>query len=276
MEKNEIISSGLLELYVAGLTTTEETRQVQDWAALYPEVATELAAIETAVEAQAMANALAPAAQVKDRIMAALATDKQAVTKETLPLPPIMSVVRPTSHPIWKWMAAASVALLLVGAYMAYGMYNKNKQYETQLAQSQQRLDSSLANSKLQQEQFLTGHHHMEAVMAGDIAAVALHKTDKAPDDCAAKVFWNKKTGEVFIDPCQMIAAPSGKTYQLWAIVNGKPVDAGLVKTGSVQDKFSIQKMKEFKEAQAFAITLEKEGGSAIPTLEQTYVVGEV
>lgn len=275
MEKNEIISSGLLELYVAGLTTTEETRQVQDCAALYPEVATELAAIEAAVEAQAMANALAPAAQVKNRIMAALATDKQVAKEIPLP-PPSMSVVRPASNSIWKWTAAASVALLLVGAYMAYGMYNQNKQYQAQLAQSQQRLDSSLANSKLQQEQFLTGHHHMEAVMDGDMASVVLHKTDKAPDDCAAKVFWNKKTGEVFIDPCQMIAAPSGKTYQLWAIVNGKPVDAGLVKTGSVQDKFSIQKMKQFKNAQAFAITLEKEGGSAIPTLEKTYVVGEV
>lgn len=260
---------------MAGLTTTEETRQVQDCAALYPEVATELAAIEAAVEAQAMANALAPAAQVKDRIMAALATDKQVAKEIPLP-PPSMSVVRPASNSIWKWMAAASVALLLVGAYMAYGMYNQNKQYQAQLAQSQQRLDSSLAASKIQQQQFLLGHHHMEEVMAGGVTEIALHKTNNAPDDCSAKVFWNKKTGEVFIDPCQMIAAPSGKTYQLWAIVNGKPVDAGLVKTGSVQDKFSIQKMKQFKDAQAFAITLEKEGGSAIPTLEKTYVVGEV
>lgn len=256
---------------MAGLTTAEETRQVQDWAALYPEVATELAAIEAAVEAQAMAQALAPAAHIKDQLMVTLVADKQATI-----LPPTMSVVRPASTLIWKWVAAASVALLLVGAYMAYGMYNKNKQYETQLAQSQQRLDSSLAASKLQQQQFLLGHHHMEEMMAGEITAVALHKTKNAPDDCTAQVFWNKKTGEVFIDPCRMTAAPSGKSYQLWAIVNGKPVDAGLVKTGSVQDKYSIQKMKEFKEAQAFAITLEKEGGSATPTLEQTYVVGEV
>lgn len=276
MEKNEIISSGLLELYVAGLTTGEESRQVQQWAALYPEVATELAAIEAAVEAQAMAKALPPAPQVKDKIMAALATAMQTPPATLAPPPTTMTVVRPTASPIWKWMAAASVALLLVGAYMAYGLYNRNQQYAAQLAQSQQRLDSSLAVTKLQQELFMVGHHRMETVMEGEVVAVALHKTDHAPNDCSAKVFWNKKTGELFIDPCQMIAAPRGKTYQLWAIVNGKPVDAGLVKTGSVQDKFSIQPMKQFKQAQAFAITLEKEGGSINPTMDQMYVAGEV
>lgn len=37
-----------------------------------------------------------------------------------------------------------------------------------------------------------------------------------------------------------------------------------------------MQEMKMIKSAQAFAITLEKEGGSEAPTMEEMYVMGEV
>jgi hypothetical protein len=50
------------------------------------------------------------------------------------------------------------------------------------------------------------------------------------------------------------LPAPAlGKQYQLWAIVDGKPVDAGII---SLQKEiYKIQKMKSFGSAQAFAIT---------------------
>ncbi|HPZ88874.1 MAG TPA: anti-sigma factor, partial [Flavihumibacter sp.] len=62
-----------------------------------------------------------------------------------------------------------------------------------------------------------------------------------------------------------------GKQYQLWAIVNGKPQNAGL-----------LQNCNEFcylstnSNAQAFAITLEKTGGSEEPTLTEMLVLGQV
>ncbi len=64
---------------------------------------------------------------------------------------------------------------------------------------------------------------------------------------------------------------PTDKQYQLWALVDGKPVDAGMI-----TDLEDLQAMKEMPEAQAFAITLEPKGGSVNPTLEQLYVIGNV
>jgi anti-sigma-K factor RskA len=64
---------------------------------------------------------------------------------------------------------------------------------------------------------------------------------------------------------------PPGKQYQLWAIVDGKPVDAGMV-----GDCEGLCKMKVINRAEAFAITLEKEGGSSAPTLTAMYVMGKV
>jgi anti-sigma-K factor RskA len=63
---------------------------------------------------------------------------------------------------------------------------------------------------------------------------------------------------------------PTGKQYQLWAIVDGKPVDAGMIATK--KGIYHIQKMKSFGSVQAFAITLEKAGGSPIPTMDEMIV----
>ncbi len=58
---------------------------------------------------------------------------------------------------------------------------------------------------------------------------------------------------------------------QLWAIVEGKPVDAGMIDACS-----GLCKMKNISNASAFAITLEKRGGSPTPNLEQLQVIGNV
>jgi len=68
-----------------------------------------------------------------------------------------------------------------------------------------------------------------------------------------------------------MQTLPSDKQYQLWAIVGGQPVDLGVYQTGA-----AMQKMKNIEGAQMFAITIEKAGGSATPTLDQMIVAGPV
>jgi hypothetical protein len=153
---------------------------------------------------------------------------------------------------------------------------NKNKSKENELAAAKTEINNAQAALQKLQQAHLTEHHDMEQMLSGSVVKIALQKTANAPDGCTAVIFWNKKTGEVYIDPCRMVKAPDGKTYQLWAIVNGKPVDAGIVKTGTKEEKYSIQKMKIFEKAEGFAVTLEKEGGSSVPTLEQTYVTGKV
>jgi anti-sigma-K factor RskA len=69
--------------------------------------------------------------------------------------------------------------------------------------------------------------------------------------------------------------APADKQYQLWAIVDGVPQDAGVI---TKNDKtIRIQKMKSFGniKVNAFAITLEKEGGNPTPK-GQMYVLGNL
>ncbi len=83
---------------------------------------------------------------------------------------------------------------------------------------------------------------------------------------------WNVNTKEVYVADVSLPEVPSDKQYQLWAIVDGKPVDAGMLSDA----KNLAQKMKVFEKAEMFAITLEKKGGSPTPTMEAMYVAGKV
>lgn len=103
---------------------------------------------------------------------------------------------------------------------------------------------------------------------------VVLKGTPHAPD-ALAKIFWMKNTGEVYVDPTYLPQAPAGKQYQLWAIVNEKPVSAGIILM-SKKGVYRIQKMKSFGKAEAFAITLEKAGGSATPDMKEMYVMAKI
>ena len=89
--------------------------------------------------------------------------------------------------------------------------------------------------------------------------------------DAKAVVYWNPETQEVYFNPGTLPPAPEGKEYQLWAIANNTPVDAGLFHvTGG-----GAHPMKHIGAASAFAVTLEPAGGSPTPTGEM-YVLGKL
>lgn len=256
MELNDIISSGLLELYAAGLTSNEESLQVEQWARQYPEVAAELKAIQDSVEALAFANAVTPAANVKDKIMSRIENESDAKVIATSKAP----VIGIPAY--WKWMAAASI-LLLMGSLMVNVMfYGKYDTASKKLDEVQQQLaDATQSNDSMKTDM---GIVHNKYSMP-----VALHDMDST-SDATAKVFWMKNTGDVYVDPSNLPDAPAGKQYQLWAIVGGNAVDAGMIVTAKTGDKYRIQKMENKKfmniTVQAFAISLEKAGGNPTPT----------
>ena len=81
MEINEIISSGLLELYITGLTSEEETLQVEQWAKQYPEVKKEIDELQNVMASYAMAEAIQPDKSLKDKILAKIQPDDSVKEK---------------------------------------------------------------------------------------------------------------------------------------------------------------------------------------------------
>ncbi|MGZ5192942.1 MAG: anti-sigma factor [Kaistella sp.] len=156
------------------------------------------------------------------------------------------------------WIKVASVAVLFGLAYLGYEVNSKNNQLQ-EIAQNNNELSAKV--SELEE---------MNAVYKNS-KRILLKGVEKHPD-MLAEVYWNESK-QVYLDIKNLPAAPEGKQYQLWAIVDGKPVDMGMY---DEQNKSKIQSMKSVEAPQAFAITLEKTGGNVTPTMEEMYVMGTI
>ncbi len=252
MEKQEIISSGLLEMYVIGAASSEESAQVELLRSQYAEINEEIINIEKALEAYAFANGVMPSSNVKTEIFSSLNFTNHSVNNiESIPTAKVVSI-----SPLRNIAAAAAVLLLIGSSVLNFFYYNKYKDVNDKYAESQQQIASL-------NEHLTEVDKNMSIVQSKYSEPVSLKGLEAAPD-AGAKIFWMKNTGEVYVDPTNMPMAPAGKQYQLWAIVDGKPVDAGMI-TSKDGKKYSIQKMKSFGKAQAFAITLETEVGNTQP-----------
>ena len=243
-------------MHALGLTSSAEATQVVDWVAQFPEVKAELEAIEKSLELYATDHAITPSSNLRSVILNKLDTTevKQA------------GMVRSIS-PAWKYMAAASLLLLLGSVYLNMNYYSKLKNADNALKSSQQELVAV-------NDQLRSMNNEMDVVKNKYSKAVSLEGMDAAPE-AAAKIFWMKNTGEVYIDPSNLPEAPAGKQYQLWAFVDGKPVDGGMIITGNKGNEYHIQKMKTFGKAEAFAVTLETTGGNPTPKGD-LYVMGKL
>lgn len=236
-----------------GVASEQETAQVELWMEQYPEVKLEVESIRSAVEGYAVSHSRNPDPSVKEKLM-------RKINEEKAEAPQKAVVYSISSY--FKWAAAASFLLLLGSLALNYYFYNRYSTASTELQTAQQQL----AEKQLVADAM---HKDMDVVMDKNARPVVLNGTDMAPD-AVAKIYWMKNTGEVYVDPTNLPEAPAGMQYQLWAILDGKPLDGGMIETK--KGTYHIQKMKTFGKAQAFAITLEKMGGSPTPSKDMIVI----
>ena len=265
MEATEIISSGLLEQYALGFTSPEENVLVEDAIIKYPEVRKELDEIRSSLEDYVSSYAIKPSTDVKKKIFDQI---KPAPVLTAVPEgkgTKLATVYKINS--LLKLAVAACLIAFVCSLYYTYTYYNKYKSINEELVAKNEEL-------KNEKERALTLNNDLDVVKDKQALPVVLKGTPHSPES-AAKIFWMQNTGEVYVDPSNLPVPPAGRQYQLWAIVNGKPVDAGLISAKN-GDIYRIQKMKSFGKAQAFAITLEKTGGSSTPTMDEMVVISKM
>jgi hypothetical protein len=83
-------------------------------------------------------------------------------------------------------------------------------------------------------------------------------------------LYWCQIKNELRVSPGNLPPPPSGMQYQVWAIVDGKPVSVGLLNMGDLQPMSSIHS------AEAFGVTLERAGGAEQPNMEELRVFRKV
>ncbi|WP_161890781.1 anti-sigma factor [Pontibacter russatus] len=274
MHNEDYIASGVLELYAAGALDAAERMEVERMAAESPEVRAALLDACEVMEQYAMLHAAQPNPALKDKVMARIQQGQRVSTEEGPEAWALYPEPEEQGSGPYKWMFAASIVLFLLSGFMSLRFYQNWQDAETRLAQalaSEQQLAQTYqtaAYSLDQQEQML------RVLRDESYQPVRLQGVEAHPE-AKVLVYWNPEEEKVYIDAVQLPAPPAGKQYQLWALLDGKPIDAGLISLERGQET-AMQQMKGIKNAQAFAVTLEPVGGSANPTLEQLYVMGEV
>ena len=292
MNLSEIIESGLIELYAMNALSAAEAAQVEAWATAFPEVRAEIEEAQSALELYAQAHAVEPSAGMKAKIMANFEADltgdlrekdvekdiKKDAEKERprdikndigTPKNDPLSIT-PQNAPsgfnfgkILPWAIAAMSLVAAVSFFMKAN--NTTAQLSDCQKKSAQLADKQQVIVDLQQKMNFIRDINTKGVELKNAPNPAL------PKGLLVKVYWNAKDKATLLTILNLPQPPKGKQYQLWAI-EGKnaPVDAGVI----AYDVTAVQPMKGFEKVDMFAITLENEGGSVVPTLDQMFVAG--
>lgn len=251
-----------------GTCTAEETTRVQALCAKYPEILAEVEAIEEALLTYAAGDYTDVPDFVKENIFKKINSGQvypelSPVSKESTPV-----------RKLYMYAAAASVAFAVMSLSGNIVLYAKLQKASTELSTLNKEKEYYAEQFKNQQTSLKMMESNIALLSDPSIKIISLKSTDPA-SNFSAVIHWNSSKHSTYISMAQLPEPPSGKQYQLWAIVDGKPVDAGVFGLADAASIY-LQKMKEISGAQAFAITLENEGGSPVPTLTAMQVLGNV
>ncbi len=252
MNKERFLASGLIEQYVLGLTTLEETREVERYAEAHPDVQAEIDALRNAIEQYAAQYAVPPSQELKDKILSGIEAEEQGRLRKT----------NRNGSNGGRYLLYASVAILLlsvaVGGWSWWRTQSLEKDYNY--------LASQYATLVRQCDQLQKQEQRNRQVVAfvNEDATQVVHLTgtDISPE-AHVVVYWNEATQSAMLNMVNMPTPPPGKQYQIWADVEGVMINAGLLQT----DSNDLQPIQVIADAESLNITIEPAGGSEHPTV---------
>ncbi|GAC1437751.1 MAG: hypothetical protein NVSMB63_00030 [Sediminibacterium sp.] len=261
------IESGVIESYVLGMADAQEAAELEQLSRLYPEIRKAMDDFEALLEKTAMADARPAPAGVKERLFASLSHEFAAETQVGTTAKVI--AMQPPS-PWLKYVAVASVILLAGSAAMNIYFYHQFRSVKNDYLALLLNQRNLVASNNSIQAKALDLYQGMQLMSDPAMVRVPMPGV-KGRENSLATVFWDSKSKDVYLLANKLPQTTEDKQYQLWALVDGKPVDAGVL-----NDCNGLCKLKNIQKAQGFAITLEKKGGSPTPTMAQLFVLGNV
>jgi hypothetical protein len=276
MDIKAYIDSGILELFVLGKTTQEETMQVIELSNAYPEIKSEIEEIERGLLKLAESIDKGPSPSVKDRLMAQLdLEDEPTSTPNTLDLNSPYNSTQFTTSLSNKNRFLIAASLLLFGASMLGNiwLYQKLKRSQNEVASLSSQNTFLTENNRSQETKYTDLKSKVDILLNPNIKTVKLNGLALMPH-AVATIYLDSIKNEVYMNASNLAMNGTNEQYQLWAIVDGKPVDAGVFDKNEVVE--GIVKMKSNGKASAFAVTIEKRGGSEVPTLDKMVLMGAV
>lgn len=257
MDINKYISSGIIEMYVMGLCSEDEKSELEMLRRQYPELNNAILQYEKELEEKMQQEISLPSSEADERILKSFDSLQKPIA--------VIGDVADNKMKTMQWLkpaAAAAVILLAVSSYFNYTLFKKNRKQEQVSKTGDEK--GNIPTLPLADYNIMKNPTITPVAMYG----VGLHAI------CRCTMFWDKKTGKIYMMIHHLPESSAGKDYQLWAMVNNKPVNVSVFKA-DIRGRF-IELKSVPAGTNGFIVTLEKTGGSQSPTVDETYLKGDI
>ncbi|MAT89212.1 MAG: anti-sigma factor [Flavobacteriaceae bacterium] len=260
MNVKETIESGNLELYVCGALSENEAAEIDTAVQEHEEVAHEVEEIEQTLIR--LGESVAPT--LSSHIWNAITASISGVRR--------MDTRRGTNWAAWTGWAAA--ILCLIGLFY---IMNQNNSLEEQLQITTLENDDLKEDLQTTEDRLAQTTDVLDIIRSKEYNAFTLPGNAAVAPEAFAKLYYNKDENVAYIDTKGLPTPPRGKVYQAWSLIVDPltPTSMGVMESG-IEIEAGIYKFEGFPTPEAIGITLEPEGGSETPTLEQLYILGPV
>ncbi|NNE02449.1 MAG: anti-sigma factor [Eudoraea sp.] len=236
------LETDLLEKYLLGNTSDQETLQVERYIAMYPEVLNTYVELQENLESFAKLHALKAPEGLKAKILHRIRTQDLGRKKSR------------------RLAIAASVAaFLFAGSSYFFWDQSKSLQEENTI------VTNRILNLEADMKQQLEDVRNQFIVLNNPQTRKFYVNGNNKAKDLKAVAYVNPVKKLSYINVRNLPNLPENQCYQMWAEVNGEMVNLGIIK--SINDKDKLLALPYAKNAISY-ITIEPEGGNNSPTVQ--------
>lgn len=260
MTTEEHISSGNLELFVAGALPNQEMEKVAALVAKDERLELEVEVIEDTLKS--LGEAASPGIST-------------STTTQVLHASLAESRHKSGTGMNWGAISGWAAAVLAIGGI--FWLMNQNAALKEEIELTNTENSEIKTEIELANEQIAAQGELLEVLGSKDYNTILLPGNEAVDANAYAKVFYNSTERIAYIDTRGLPQAPGDNVYQAWSLKLDPltPSSMGIMsEENEVED--GIYKFENVPDPEAFGITLEPAGGSEAPTLSQLYTLGTV
>lgn len=256
MDRNSIKDNGILEQYLLGELSNEQSMEVAQLLKNDDELREYLGKLENDFEQLAFENAINPPAHIKKSLMD-IVEKQEAVNDEDAKVIPIRTK---KSNPLSFAIAASFAGIFLISSAWFYYSFQNTKGELRSLQNEATVLRNQVTRIE---ENFNETNKWYQAINQPDAIQLVLKGNEILPNSTAIS-YINHKDKTVILNTRWLPKLEDDKDYQMWADVEGVMIDMGVIPS----DKQMVE-MKYINAAESLNITIEPKGGNDHPTVER-------
>lgn len=255
------MESGLLDSYVLGTTTPNENLEIESYIAEFPEVSVEYERLQDNLEILAKAHTVEAPKYILDAII-------EEITNDT----PVIQMPASPKRKLTPWYSIAASIAALVFAGTASMLYDQNMSLnrENQVVVDEifdLRSDIEDNNNKLEnvmlQFMKLNNPETEKYVLRGNSRAKNLKTV----------AYINAVDKTSMIDVVSLPKLPENQTYQIWAELQDRMVNLGIL---DESERHKLRNIPYMENALGLSITIEPKSGSKLNKAHAENSVAEI